>query len=327
MLGWLFWLFLAGFALLGLWQHSQQPLPELAAALYVYYGLGFSGLGLISLLKQRWVLALISLGVGFLLWQSLVAPQFYLNSNRPSVYGVLASKKPLVTLVQHNVKITNVSPQSFIAQLKAEKTFQPDVLTLQEVSPLYYERLEQDPWIQQRFPTRFFLKRGELAILSRFPLLKKRGDSTDKLDPAQFVLTHLLKVPGFEPCFSVEVTHIPHPTSDLFYWRMQTVHNYLQKSSTAPWVCQKNRVVAGDLNMTGWTPEFLSLQQDLNLRDSRTGWGFQGSIPDFVPEKLAFLRLPIDHFLLSQGLAVVNRRIGPPTGSDHLPVWVTLSPR
>jgi endonuclease/exonuclease/phosphatase (EEP) superfamily protein YafD len=37
------------------------------------------------------------------------------------------------------------------------------------------------------------------------------------------------------------------------------------------------------------------------------------------------LRLPIDHILIGPGLAVLDRRLGPDTGSDHLPVVADLA--
>jgi endonuclease/exonuclease/phosphatase (EEP) superfamily protein YafD len=40
---------------------------------------------------------------------------------------------------------------------------------------------------------------------------------------------------------------------------------------------------------------------------------------------LAVLRIPIDHCLVSPSVAIVDRRVGPPVGSDHLPVFVDFA--
>jgi len=60
----------------------------------------------------------------------------------------------------------------------------------------------------------------------------------------------------------------------------------------------------------------------LLLPDSRAGRGIQPSWPASLP---AALRIPIDHCLVSPGIAVVGRQLGPQVGSHHLPVIVDLA--
>lgn len=77
------------------------------------------------------------------------------------------------------------------------------------------------------------------------------------------------------------------------------------------------RVVLGDSNATRWSAPFAAGLANARLRDSCEGFGFQGSWPTGLPW---WLRVPIDHVLLGEGLAVVRRELGPEVGSDHLPV-------
>lgn len=84
-----------------------------------------------------------------------------------------------------------------------------------------------------------------------------------------------------------------------------------------------HRVVAGDLNATPWSPTLRGLRRALDLHDTRRGFGLQATWPAGTP----WLRIPIDHVLVSDGLVAVDRRVGPPVGSDHLPVIVDLAPR
>ncbi len=80
-------------------------------------------------------------------------------------------------------------------------------------------------------------------------------------------------------------------------------------------------VLMGDLNTTSWSPFFADLVEDSGLRDSRRGFGIQASWPD----GLFFLRIPIDHCLVSGDIAVMDRRVGPSIGSDHFPVTVDIA--
>jgi endonuclease/exonuclease/phosphatase (EEP) superfamily protein YafD len=80
-------------------------------------------------------------------------------------------------------------------------------------------------------------------------------------------------------------------------------------------------IIMGDLNRTECSPSFGDLLQTTGLRDSRLGFGRQRTWPTWSP-----YRIPIDHVLVSSDLAVTERKLGPPIGSDHLPVIVELAP-
>lgn len=78
-------------------------------------------------------------------------------------------------------------------------------------------------------------------------------------------------------------------------------------------------LLAGDLNATPWSAAFAPLRT-AGLRDSSPGFGYQGSWP-------AWLRgwgIPLDHLLVSADITVLERRLGPAVGSDHLPVLAIL---
>jgi endonuclease/exonuclease/phosphatase (EEP) superfamily protein YafD len=80
-------------------------------------------------------------------------------------------------------------------------------------------------------------------------------------------------------------------------------------------------LVMGDLNITSWSPHFQELLRLGRLQDSRQGQGLHPSWPVDRP----LLRVPIDHILVTDGLAVHRRRLGPFTGSDHYPVLMEFS--
>ena len=72
-----------------------------------------------------------------------------------------------------------------------------------------------------------------------------------------------------------------------------------------------------------WSPYFAGLVHDSGLRDARMGFGLKTSWPIPLP---SFLRLPIDHCLVSKDIHVERFEIGSRTGSDHLPIIIDLDP-
>lgn len=79
-------------------------------------------------------------------------------------------------------------------------------------------------------------------------------------------------------------------------------------------------ILAGDLNVTDFSPYFHDLLTVSGLRDSRQGRGVQASWGPFPG-----LEIAIDHCLVSPLVAVRSRRIGPHLGSDHRPVIIDLN--
>lgn len=79
--------------------------------------------------------------------------------------------------------------------------------------------------------------------------------------------------------------------------------------------------VVGDFNATPWSWPFRNLVSEAELKNSQTGFGLQ---PSFPASSNVLLRVPIDHLVHSEGLAVRDRRLGPPLGSDHFPLIVDL---
>jgi endonuclease/exonuclease/phosphatase (EEP) superfamily protein YafD len=75
-------------------------------------------------------------------------------------------------------------------------------------------------------------------------------------------------------------------------------------------------VIAGDFNATPWSKPFAVIAN--GLCDTRNG--YQGSFPT----SSAIIRIPIDHVLVTCGVGVHDRWVGPDVGSDHLPVIVDL---
>lgn len=82
-------------------------------------------------------------------------------------------------------------------------------------------------------------------------------------------------------------------------------------------------MVAGDLNVTPWSPHYRSLMAQSNLKDARRGFGLLPSQSSFMPQ-IPIFAIPIDHSFVSKDIEVVNIYTGPNVGSDHLPITTDM---
>lgn len=84
-------------------------------------------------------------------------------------------------------------------------------------------------------------------------------------------------------------------------------------------------ILIGDFNATPYCYAYKKLVHALGLRNAREGYGIYPSWPAFNRTPLA--RIPIDHTLVSAGIAVADYRTGPHIGSDHMPTITEIAVR
>ena len=210
-----------------------------------------------------------------------------------------------------NVLTQNEEREPLIRLIRRER---PDVVGLIEISAGWLADLGP---IRSEYPYRLELPadaRG-LALWSRIPFSQVEGP-----EPL---------APGGNPAFGATLDFAGHP---LRFWLVHNVSPFertdeLPQGGEFAGLAARVRteggstVVAGDLNCTDGSPYFGRFLRDSGLRDSRIGHGRQPSWPTW-----SYYRISIDHALISGDLAVVDRRLGPPIGSDHLPVFFELAP-
>ena len=199
------------------------------------------------------------------------------------------------------------------AVLRFVRQESPDIAVFLEVSESWYESLQS---LQSDYP--YVVAQTDagnfgIAVFSRIPF-----------EHEEIILGPVLKLPSVRIRFSLAghpatliATHpIPPKTS-----RLTRIRNQHLDEIADIVVAESNPVLlVGDLNITSWSPWFADLLQRTGLRDSRHGYGVQASWPAQIP----FLRIPIDHCLVSAEVDVVDRRLGDRVGSDHLPLICDL---
>lgn len=81
-------------------------------------------------------------------------------------------------------------------------------------------------------------------------------------------------------------------------------------------------IVAGDLNLTPFSPRFDRLLRAGGLANAAAGRGWQPTWPTFLPP----VGIQIDHVLVRGGVETLDFRRGAHIGSDHRPIVADLTP-
>lgn len=223
------------------------------------------------------------------------------------------SSSPHLRLLSWNVNSAN---RKFDELPRLLNRYQPDVVLLMEVDTEWAAFLRS---AMTKYPHQLVDERDDnfgIALFSKVPL----GDpQTLNLGP-----TGLPSVTAALPIGDQFVRFIgTHPLPPA--GSLRTEYRDDQLNRVAVWVReQTNQVVlAGDLNMTPWSPAFDDLLSISGLHNSSDGHGVNGSWPAFFPPML----IPIDHFLTTKDVTVLHREIVKATGSDHLPQVVDFGLR
>ncbi|HEX4128689.1 MAG TPA: endonuclease/exonuclease/phosphatase family protein [Pirellulales bacterium] len=193
-----------------------------------------------------------------------------------------------------------------------------DLVLLIEITPEWAESLEA---LRSRYPTMHVFAREDsfgLALLSRVPL-----DAVEVEESSSGVPLVIARLTIDGRPLAVIGAHPPPPISASAAQRRNEALVHLAtvvRRQSGP------RIVAGDLNITSWSPYFQDLVRETRLIDSRLGRGIQPTwqfdFPFIAPPAL---RLPIDHCLVSEDITIIDRHVGPFIESDHLPIEVRFT--
>lgn len=245
-------------------------------------------------------------------WSAGAAAALAVNLVRlwPEAAPIVTATGPPLRLVSANVHAANRDFDRFLRFVEAES---PDAVLVLEVSADWAKALEP---LRERYPAAVIRPRRDnfgIAFFSRAPAeidVVELGDAG--LPSILARLTH-----DGRP-LTVIGTHPLPPISSATATARNTQFAAVAKAARE---AHGEVVVAGDLNVSPWSPHFRDLLRSGGLSDSRRGFDLQPTWPTFCPP----LMTPIDHLLISDGLTVLDRRVGQAIGSDHRPVVADLA--
>lgn len=215
-------------------------------------------------------------------------------------------------LIAYNVLGKNDRYADVLALLRKE---QADVVVLCEVKPTWARQLET---LRDLYPHQHVVPQTDnfgIAVLSR---VKWHTAHTREIGPAGVPsIVAEFKDLGGRPYTLIGT----HPLPPINRQIAEARNGQLQALADFASRLQEPVIIAGDLNVTSYSPYYQDLLRDAKLRDSRQGFGVQASWSKAVP---LLFSVPIDHCLTSPSVGTISRRIGPSLGSDHCPVIVEL---
>ncbi|QDV36118.1 endonuclease/exonuclease/phosphatase family protein [Tautonia plasticadhaerens] len=279
---------------------THFQVPALAASILGAVAMGTLG-------KNRWAAAaLAALAVS----QAAAVLRYDLSGN-PVAPG--PGGTPRLKVLMANVLATNDDHRALLDLIRRER---PDVVALVEFSARW--RRAMGP-LRASHPHRIEVPGGArgVALYSTRPILESPAPAVVRpLGDGNPALVATLEFGG-EPTH-LWILHPPSPIGGDGRGRGRA--EFLE---LARMIARRPgpTLVVGDMNRTDGSPTFADFLRASRLRDSRLGFGRQPSWPVDLP-----YRIPIDHAFVSPGLAVVDRRLGPPIGSDHRPLLVELAP-
>lgn len=235
---------------------------------------------------------------------AVIAP--HVLPNRPAAASV-ANAAPTIRLLSQNVNTANHNFAAVLAFIQAE---QPDLVLLLEVDGRWMEHMQP---LNAMYPFTSSSPRTDnfgIALWSRFELMNTRIEPMTEARVPTIIAD--IAAPGGS--FRFIGTH-PLPPVSGAYVRLRND----QLSLIAALVSSHQELptmVAGDLNTTPWSPLIADLLRDGGLHDTSRGFGLQRT----WPISMWPMRIPIDHVLVTDGAMIVDRRVGPDVGSDHLGV-------
>jgi endonuclease/exonuclease/phosphatase (EEP) superfamily protein YafD len=255
-------------------------------------------------LLARWKKTAVAIGLLAAVNLALVVP-LYIGPNRPET-GELR-------IVSFNVLASN---RRFAEVVDFIRGSEADVVVLHEVTSRWEQEIEEAAATFDDWPYEITEARARGDLFGSLVLVEAGA----VVESFGFALTDPRAIEILLPD-GVALLAI-HPLSPSSEFRAQ--QNDRQLLFAANWAAGQHgpAIVVGDFNATPWSYPFRRLVSSTELSNSARGFGLDLSYPaDGHP----LIRVPIDHLLFSDGLAVVDRRLGPAMGSDHFPLTVDLA--
>ena len=285
---------------------GRLPYFELATHFRLQYAVGATVAAVLLGTARAWPAAALAVLCASANWGHVVP---YYAAHPPAAHDVETTP---VRLMLANLSYPNRDHDAFVAAVRRER---PDALVLQELTERWWAGVAE---LADEYPYHYALPRkggSGIGILSRHPLEHAEVLGFDNsLQPG---IVARLDVGG-TPLTVLAI----HPPTPLRAAKLEFRNRQLVESAAIMRETEGAKVLIGDLNTSPWSPYFLDLVRESGLRDARAGSGVWPTWPAPLPP---FMKIPIDHCLVGEGVRVDRIRAGEWLGSDHLPLVVDLS--
>ncbi len=257
------------------------------------------GVTVVCLLFRLWPASIVG-GLACVVLTLSVWPQWTPTKGAP------VPDQPIVRVYSANLYVFNTDVAAMRRSIAAADA---DILVLVELGQAPASRLDQ---LLPDYPHRVLIgqaRAGDHArsiIASRYPILQRLPERPDGLSTVGATVQTPI---GPINVFGV---HLTRPWPYQYQWgQISQVMALAERMKAAP---DHPVIAAGDFNSVSSARIGKQIQSDLGLIPA-PGW--PGTWPSQIP---AFAGITIDQVYRSPDLALITRRLGEPTGSDHRPV-------
>lgn len=268
-------------------------------------------IGLVVLKSQKRVMFTV-IALVFIATNGISIARYYL----PIDSAVSDESEISIKILNMNVWVSNRNSE---AVSKVIRETNADIITLNEYNKWWQYALSSSG-VLKPYPYHYVVQWADNAIYSKFPItsIENRTFGPSKsLNQNPRALVSEIVIHNMP--LQLVVVHPKPPRKEL--WAIhhrsffQDLAQFLIKSDKYQY-----QIVAGDLNSTTWAPTVSEFLIDTGLKDTQLGFGVQPSWSTHHP----YMKIPIDHVLVSPNVNVLERDLGDNVGSDHLPVIVEL---
>lgn len=257
------------------------------------------GVTVVCLLFRLWPASIVG-GLACVVLALSVWPQWTPTKGTP------VPNQPIVRVYSANLYVFNTDVAAMRRSIAAADA---DILVLVELGQAPASRLDQ---LLPDYPHRVLIgqaRAGDHArsiIASRYPIPQRLPERPDGLSAVGATVQTSI---GPINVFGV---HLTRPWPYQYQWgQISQVMALAERMKAAP---DHPVIAAGDFNSVSSARIGKQIQSDLGLVPA-PGW--PGTWPSQIP---AFAGITIDQIYRSPDLALITRRLGEPTGSDHRPV-------
>ena len=230
-------------------------------------------------------------------------------------YLIPASNADIENRQSYCLYVQNVLTSNHGSDLVLQRVehHQPDFVALMEVNSRWQTELSV---LDEKYPHRKFISddRGNfgIALYSKYEFSKLEVVSVEPLFLPSLVADVNLSSGGTAELCQLIVTHPIPPVG-----KRKTAARNKQLMEMASLVADdKPSLLAGDFNLTPWSPVFSDILAESRMRDSAVGFGVSPTW--HALGRNVMTGIVIDHVLVSQEIDVLDREIAQDIGSDHL---------
>lgn len=213
-----------------------------------------------------------------------------------------------------NVLTSNTNYQGLINEIEKQN---PDIVILQEIDDLWITHLKP---LNNKYKYNIRHIRYDnfgIAMFSKLPIINYQIEKWTGYEIP--VIKAKLKLENKD--ILLYAIHTLPPISNEY---IKTRNDMLKKINTISNSNKKKILIAGDLNTTIYSHAYKKYISNSNLYDIQTNLNnIQGTWNTKHPN---FMRISLDHVLVSKDIKGTDFNIGKDFGSDHLPIFVKIMP-